>query len=205
MESSDAICVQAYDIICSIQSSVDSKIHPNLTAQLNSLDIDPDEKAKLRQYSLDCVLPCFAYFKKKFCGHQAEFSRNVMVFKACRLFDPTAVSSVTNPELDILMYFPFVTAPLLSILTLSFPNYKHLASTYECNDTDSTKHTLDWWKKFGHRIPEWSAVAKKVFLLFPTSASCERVFSLMSASYGVNQNDTLVDSLEAAMLLQFNR
>ena len=54
-------------------------------------------------------------------------------------------------------------------------------------------------------LPEWSKAAQHVLLLQPSSAAAERVFSLLNASFGNSQENTLEDYLEASLMLQYNK
>ena len=63
---------------------------------------------------------------------------------------------------------------------------------------------LEWWKRNEAALPNWSAAAKKILLLQPSSAASERVFSLLNNSFGFKQNSSLEDYVETSILLQYN-
>mmetsp|Transcript_22026 Transcript_22026/g.59408 ORF Transcript_22026/g.59408 Transcript_22026/m.59408 type:complete len:91 (+) Transcript_22026:587-859(+) len=42
-----------------------------------------------------------------------------------------------------------------------------------------TKTVLDFWKGRAEEMPSWAAAARIVFAMAPSSAACERVFSLL--------------------------
>ena len=45
---------------------------------------------------------------------------------------------------------------------------------------------------------------KKAFLVQPSSAAAERVFSVLNNSFGANQTNSLEDYVEATVMLQYN-
>ena len=54
-------------------------------------------------------------------------------------------------------------------------------------------------------ILNWAIVVSKALLVQPSSASSERVFSLLKASFDEQQDSSLQDYyLEASLTLQFN-
>ena len=53
--------------------------------------------------------------------------------------------------------------------------------------------------------PHWSALARQVLLVQPSSAAAERVFSLLANSFGDQQNNALQDYVETSIMLQYNK
>ena len=47
--------------------------------------------------------------------------------------------------------------------------------------------------------------ARIVFAMSPSSASCERVFSLLKEMFGEQQMSALADYIRAALMLKFNK
>jgi hypothetical protein len=76
--------------------------------------------------------------------------------------------------------------------------YLHLSRDFACTNT------FEWWRNIGAQIPNHQEVAKSVFLLTPSSASCERVFSIFNATHNKRQHALLMDSIEAGLLLRMN-
>ena len=62
-----------------------------------------------------------------------------------------------------------------------------------------------WWKDNSNDMLHWAEAAQKVFLLQPTSAVAERVFSIMNNSFNDKQTNALEDYIEASVMLQFNK
>ena len=71
-------------------------------------------------------------------------------------------------------------------------------------DTDANFSPLEWWKSNSNALPNWSAAARKIFLIQPTSATVERVFSLLTNCFNDQQEGALQDYIECTLMLQFN-
>ena len=52
---------------------------------------------------------------------------------------------------------------------------------------------LEWWKRNETALPNWSKAAKKILLLQSSSASAEKVFSILKYSFGDQQENALQD------------
>eukprot|EP00966_Prymnesium_polylepis_P280074 6470758-Prymnesium_polylepis.1 len=64
---------------------------------------------------------------------------------------------------------------------------------------------LDFWCKHGTKMPTWRKAAKMVFAIPPTSAASERVFSLLEDMFGKDQDSSLSDLIQAALMLRYNQ
>ena len=110
------------------------------------------------------------------------------------LFSPESVHN--DSDLDSLSVFPFLEPSDVKKLKDELPTY--LA---KCADTDDSICPLDWWKRNCQGLPSWSAAAETVLLIQPSSASSERVFSLLSNN---RQESALEDYVETSLMLQYN-
>ena len=72
------------------------------------------------------------------------------------------------------------------------------------NDVDSEFCPLEWWQTNSGDLPNWSAAAKKMLLIQPSSASAERAFLLLNSTFGDQQDNSLQDYIESALMLQYN-
>ena len=63
---------------------------------------------------------------------------------------------------------------------------------------------LDWWRAHSADLPHWSTAAADVLLVQPSSAAAERVFSLLKASFGLQQDASLNDYIQTSFMLQYN-
>ena len=57
---------------------------------------------------------------------------------------------------------------------------------------------LEFWRTHGSKMPAWRKAAKIVFAIPPTSAASERVFSLLQAMFGKDQDANLSDLIQGA-------
>ena len=54
-------------------------------------------------------------------------------------------------------------------------------------------------------LPHWSSAVQKVLLVQPSSATAERVFSMLNQSFGEQQQNALEDLVETTIMLQCNK
>ena len=117
-----------------------------------------------------------------------------MAFKAARLFVPHKIEEMKpNPsDVDSLKAFPFLNNPsLLDSLKRELPAYVAKAA-----DISETTDTLAWWRKYRTELPNWSSAVCKVVLVQPSSTAAEQVFSLLTSSFGSQQDQALQNYIE---------
>ena len=123
-------------------------------------------------------------------------------FKAARLFIPHKVDEL-KPDvsaIDGLKAFLFLDdSSILDGLKQEFPAYIAKAANVE-----ALVDPLPLWKKYKTDLPNWSVAACKVVLVQPSSAAAERVFSILSTSFGPQQDLALQDYIECSTMLQYN-
>lgn len=78
---------------------------------------------------------------------------------------------------------------------------KYLA---RARDTSDNVVPLDWWQRNSVDLPHWSAAARLVVLVQPSSISAEWVFSLLNNSFSDQQESGLQDYIEISLMLQLN-
>ena len=61
---------------------------------------------------------------------------------------------------------------------------------------------LEWWVK---NEEKWAAAYKKIVLCQPSSATTERIFSILKNSFNTDQNLALEDYIELSLMLQCNK
>ena len=64
---------------------------------------------------------------------------------------------------------------------------------------------MEWWQRHAPDLPAWSSAVSKMILIQPTSASLERVFSLLKHSFNCRQDNALCDYIESSLFLQYNK
>ena len=76
---------------------------------------------------------------------------------------------------------------------------------FEGDSTEKGKKKVGWWRDHSQDLLHWSAAAKKVFLVQPSSAAAERVFSLLAATFTNQQVCALQDYLETSLMVRYNK
>ena len=144
-----------------------------------------------------CVKPGIDYFNANL--HDEGIMK---AFKAARFFSSHRVNEMqpTASDIDILRAFPFFNPECVVALQAELPTYLSLTTDLS-TDIDVPK----WWKDHHEELPKWSAAALKAFLVQPSSAAAESVFSLLKNSFGEQQQSALHDLVTATLMVQYNR
>ena len=146
----------------------------------------------------DCVEPGLEYFADAVSG---TLGNSMAVFKAARLFSPQKAAEL-QPDanaLDCLAVIPFLDAATLQDLKRELPVY--LAKVA---DISPDYDPLQWWRMNSTSLPAWSAALHKVWVIQPSSAAAERVFSVLNAMFHEQQEHALQDYIELSLMLQYN-
>ena len=100
-------------------------------------------------------------------------------FKAAQLFSTQKVKEMIPDcsAVDSLSAFPFLDGVTLGNLKTELPQYIAAAE-----DVNLSYSPLEFWKVHEPSLSAWSAAAKKVLLVQPssTTCTCEWVFSLLN-------------------------
>ena len=104
-----------------------------------------------------------------------------------------AVLPTTHSSYEETVEYYNVVMCLYAIIGLKEELPAYLA---EVADISPSFSPLEWWKMHSAELPIWSAAASKVLLVQPSSAVSERVFSLLNASFGDQQECAFQDYLE---------
>lgn len=127
------------------------------------------------------------------------------------MFDPVhAVNHAVLEDVDELMD---VIAPLAHHINIrdlkqELPIYLSSAVNVNLNRDDVSAFSdgvLKFWRGASVKhLSTWRKAARIIFSISPNSASCERVFSLLSSMYGDTQASVLADKLQASLMLRYN-
>ena len=199
LESDNALAFTCYEIYSSLEASVKLQHYPNLNAVANKLcGKSTTLYNKFVQYGKSRVQPGLLYFQSKFSN---ELSNSLAAFKAARLFVPSKIHEMKPnvAHIDLLKSFLFLSDQVLENLKLELPNYLAKAT-----DSSSDIIVIDWWLQHKDELPHWSSAAQKIALVQPSSAAVERVFSMLKASFGPQQDNSLQDYIESSLMLQYN-
>ena len=98
---------------------------------------------------------------------------------------------------------PLEVHGLIPGMLSELPTYRALAVLAEpFNRGDVTEYSdglLKWWKTNNPTISSWAKAARIVFALTITSATSERVFSLVKSMYGKGHDSALADELQGSV------
>ena len=204
LEGDGPLVFKCHEILTTLTARIHTDHYPNLGAVARALcggtGGSPSAVQQWVQYGKSCVKPGLDYFLSKF-NH--DLSSSVSAFKAAKLFVPSKIVEMkpTAAEVDSLKAFPFLDcAVLLRNLKAELGIYLAKAA-----DVSPETDTLLWWQNHSTYLPYWSSALKDVLLVQPSSAAAERVFSLLKASFGPQQDSSLQDYVQSALMLQYNR
>ena len=204
LEGDGPLAVDCYEATERILAGLRTEYIPNVRAIAQLLSGKPPNDQSHEawvSYARACVQPGLDYFQRQV---DTSLRGSLDVFKGCRLFSPQKIHimqpSASTIDTD-LKKIPFLnTVQELNGLKEELPTYLARAA-----DTDENFDILEWWKRNSSHLPYWSAAAKRIFLVQPSSAASERVFSLLKNSFGDQQDNALQDYVEASLMLQYNK
>jgi hypothetical protein len=87
-------------------------------------------------------------------------------------------------------------------------DFAKLTSAYERKVEVGKKYrppdVLEWWAENGSECGSWAAAARLFTLVQPSSASCERGFSMLGAIINAMGNNMLEDMVDARLRSRFS-
>lgn len=199
MESDGLVVFHCYEAVNTLTAAVDLSHYPNLSAIAGELSNGNTElQQQLEMYGKQCVQPSIKYYRERL---EDSMKIPLKAFRAARIFLPSKVQEmkVDISSVDELAVYPFISSTTLEQLKAELPRY--IAS---CEDVDPSYDVCKFWRNHSDSLPYWSGAAAKVITLQPSSATAERVFSILNQSFNCNQKCTLQDLVEASIMLQFN-
>lgn len=178
-------------------------------------------------HAQNVVAPANKYFMSHFgsiesCGagnDTGEMNNLVTLYKCARIVNPfkahalfRAGSEVVQTQIDdFARVFPLLKRDNARVIALKkeLPEYlvctQHASMDPGLDAADASQAMSAWWAAHASRLPAWSALARHVFLLVPSSAAVERVFSILRNTFGKEQKSAGEDLMELSMFLQYNR
>lgn len=204
LEGDGPLVLTVYDRLQEIIASTTDIHFPNIMAVAKS--IAPNNQARQQELitaAEQCVQPALNYFRLRFSHQDGDLRYLVEIYKGARLGNPSFVRD-TNPAMasvDNLRELPFLNRDeTIDSLKVELPVYKAACANLPPGDID----TLSWWRR-QQNLPNWKLAVQKILHITPSSASVERVFSLLKASTTSQQENLLEDQLQLALMLQYNR
>ena len=200
LEGDGPLSLECFEIIDMIKAAVAVENIPNVRGVASMLTRQPPQHPHHEQwveYARSCVKKGLDYFETLI---STNLKNALEVFKACRLFLPRKVREINPTSLSLdqdLACLPFVDNTDRENLKEELPTYLS-----KVTDLDDVYDPLEWWKCNASALPHWSQAAQKMFLLQPSSAAAERVFSLLKSSFNDRQDNSLKDYVESSLMLQ---
>lgn len=140
----------------------------------------------------------------------------LLQMQVCRLaqaFDPIFAAQHLTAEIvkDLANIKPIREHVNIDELQAQLPAYLAAAARAPPHGLDDvaayTESVLNFWRTNTTEasMPAWRLAARITFAFSPNSASCERVFSLLSCMFDDAQHSSLADTIQAALMLRYNR
>ena len=191
LEGDGPLGFACYEKLSAVSQFCQAPCFPNVRAIATAIsEEDPCQNlTALERSAKACFQQAITQFLSKF---NVDLYDVMVAFKAARLFCPVRIQWLkpTNVLVESLRVFPFL-------------------------DSDTTIDGLkaelkaelkvDWWCGHEEQLPRWAFAVKQVLLVQPSSATVERVFSTLKASFNEQQNCALVDYLEASVMSLYNK
>lgn len=141
-------------------------------------------------------------------GPQGKLHATFEFYEGASLVDPVFLRAAdigppTHEKIDKLLTAPALTQVpgLRAALIDELPQYYVLAE-----HVAPTVDLLQWWYNARHSLPTWYRyVLPEVVMMQPTSATVERVFSMLEWMFRDNQRAALEDYKETALMLRYNQ
>ena len=150
------------------------------------------EQRRWYQYALgECLTPAFQYYSETVINDLVVAS-SIRVFKAAEIFNSLFVKISRPSDVDInrLDAIPFLDNNVIQSLKDELPVYLVKAANIP-DGFDPRAEVWLRWKSNDQELPAWSAAVQKVVLVEPSSASAERVASLLTAMFGDQQDHAI--------------
>ena len=203
LEGDGPLVFSCYERLATMSNAVAVAAYPNVEGvarrqAVGNLPVYNQLVAKAKA----CIYPGLQFFQRTF---SQEFYENVRAFRSARLCCPVQVQQLrpTAASVEELRRFRFLdNDAIIQGLTAELPRYLALA---DGADLQTEEEKLQWWSRNEANLPNWSSVVKKVLLVQPSSASAERVFSIMNNFFTNQQDAALEQTVEASVMLCYNQ
>ena len=197
------IVFSCYGRLATVPNAVSVAAYPNVEGvarcqAIGNLPVYNQPVAKAKAF----INPGLQFFQRKF---SQEFYESVSAFRSARLCCPVQVQQLrpTAASVEELRRFRFLdNDAIIQGLTAELPRYLAVA---DGADLQTEEEKLQWWSRNEANLPNWSSVVKKVLLVQPSSASAERVFSIMKNFFTNQQDAALEQTVEASVMLYYNQ
>ena len=165
------------------------------------------------QRAVDAVKGAYTYLENRITNNCQTPYHCAAPYEICRvsqIFDPSFVVGQLTPQFvdELCAAIPAVHG-LAAQLKAEIDAFRVAARSAPPIDHRDVKvftaAVLNFWRKHGTKMPTWRKAAKMVFAIPPTSAASERVFLLLEAMFGKDQDASLSDLIQGALMLRYNQ
>ena len=204
LEGDGPLVFSCYEKLSTVSQFCQTPRFPNVRATATATaEEDPCQNVTaLERSAKACVEPAITWFLRKF---NVDLYDVVVAFKAARPFCPVTIQWLkpTNALVESLRAFPFLDSDTtIDGLKAELPAYLAAAEDVVIS-TEEKK--VEWWCGLEEQLPRWASEVKQVLFVQPSSATAERVFSILKAPFNEQQNCALVDYLQASVMSQYNK
>ena len=159
----------------------------------------------MMELTIDKMIPVY---EKMLYDTNYRMSDTISIFRACRLFNynfvaKTNILALRNEFIHI-HHIPLASLKHMPDLLAEVSLYKELS------DAEITKEVLeriplwDFWLTHALELPNLFEIVSEAALISPSSASVERLFSLLTKCFGDCQERALEDYKAAVVILRYN-
>jgi hypothetical protein len=151
-----------------------------------------------------------------------KLSSTILMFQACRLLNYKFISKTPYQSLvqrepggiivgEIQLLFKLIggdsdtsLSPFIDELRLYQERSIQFVGRINVDNHDPSEHILDFWKENVLTLPNFAELARRIACCSPSSATVERLFSLL-ASFNDNQQSALADYAKARTMIRYNQ
>lgn len=203
LEADGPVVFEAYRIISETVTAVETSSLPQTISVISELAAKGKtllEKAELALYANTLFTKVKAYLHSVLGD---DLSIPLAAFKAVRILHPFRAFSlkITDAHVDSLAIIPCIKNNPQLIAQLKQQRASYLVSA---EDVELKIDIQDWWKQNHSQFPAWGQAFKIALTLAPSSASAERVFSILQWILSDRQESMLDDQIELALMLNYN-
>jgi hypothetical protein len=160
---------------------------------------DINEQRRLIKETVDKARPVLDKMEEDSNG---RLRGTLQQLRGCRMASFVFIKGNTLEALMIevqqVQFLPWAV-PLFNSLKLELKAFKQIA-----DNCDITMDPWEFWRTYYLSLPVWYKVAEEVVLVMVSSASVERVFSLLNSTFDDQQQSALHDYKEASVRLRYN-
>jgi hAT family C-terminal dimerisation region len=157
---------------------------------------------------LEKANPWFNYFNDTIMKPDAEMEKERKFFQGCEMWNPGFVRTIEK-EYDVkvaLNQIPCIrdNPELFRAILKDWPTYRGKIDEEKMKQDLDEKEILSFWERNSLALPGMYSAAQLLILGQPSSASVERVFSILQSSFAKNQHNALADLVSVVVMLKYN-